>query len=351
VPGRLWIAGAVVLALVLAVAAGTRWWRHDDRTALSWAVGHAPAGAQRLSWTDWAGVRAHERADLSDRSSVADVRHFLGRAYDDDLSSASALVTSAPVLQARFGFSPASVDWELFTQSYQGAVVMLHVPSSVDLGDVADHLRELGYTEPTTDDGIWQGGDDLLARISPDLTPELAYVTLDRDDSVILSSDSAAFLGVARDAVEGQGDRATGLGDVVDDAGEPLSSALYDGDYACGALAMAHAGASDQAEARRLVTAAGEVNPYSAFAMSDEPDGTVRVSFEFDSAGTARTNADSRAALAQGPAPGQGGTFGERFAVDAVTAHGALVTMTLRPRPDASVLSDLSTGPVLFATC
>ena len=92
---------------------------------------------------------------------------------------------------------------------------------------------------------------------------------------------------------------------------------------------MAHAGAADQAEARQLLAAAGEVNPYSAFAMSDEPDGTVRVAFEFDGGDVARTNADTRAVLARGPAPGQGGTFGERFRVTSVTAHGSLVTMTL----------------------
>jgi hypothetical protein len=138
---------------------------------------------------------------------------------------------------------------------------------------------------------------------------------------------------------------------VTDDAGEPLSSAVYNGDYACGALAMAHAGAADQAQARQLVSAAGEVNPYSAFAMSDEPDGSVRVAFEFDDRGTARANADSRATLARGPAPGQGGTFGERFRISSVTARGSLVVMRLAPRPDASVLSDLSTGPLLFATC
>jgi len=65
----------------------------------------------------------------------------------------------------------------------------------------------------------------------------------------------------------------------------------------------------------------------------------------------ARANADSRATLARGPAPGQGGTFGDRFRVTSVTAHGSMVVMELAPRPDASVLSDLSTGPVLFATC
>jgi hypothetical protein len=327
------------------------WWRHhDDQTSFAWAVDHAPGGAERLSWTDWAAIRAKEHAALSPESSDAQLRDFLNRAYDDDLSSTSALVTSAPALQERFGFSPASVDWELFSQSDQGAVVMLHLPSG-DLDDVADHLRELGYRAPSDADGVWRGGEDLLARISPALSGELQYVVVDQHDSLVLTSDSAEFLQVAADAVHGHGARATGLDGVVDDAGEPLSSAVYSGDYACGALAMAHAGSADQAEGRQLLAAAGQVNPYSAFGMSDEPDGSVRVALQFDDGSVARTNADTRATLARGPAPGQGGTFGDRFRVSSVTARGSLVVMSLAPRPDASVLSDLSTGPLLFATC
>ena len=34
-----------------------------------------------------------------------------------------------------------------------------------------------------------------------------------------------------------------------------------------------------------------------------------------------------------------------------VTAEGRVVTLELRPVEDSPVLSDLSTGPVLFATC
>ncbi len=52
-------------------------------------------------------------------------------------------------------------------------------------------------------------------------------------------------------AATGDGDRVSGLSGVVDDAGEPLASAVYSGDYACSALAMAHAGAGDQAAATR----------------------------------------------------------------------------------------------------
>ena len=130
-PRRLWIVLAAVVAVV-AVTAGYLWWQRDSRTSFAWAVGHAPAGVQRLSWTDWAAIRAQEGARLSGRSSSGELRHFLDAAYDDDLSSTSALVTSAVVLQERFGFSPATADWELFSQSDQGSVVMLHVPASTE---------------------------------------------------------------------------------------------------------------------------------------------------------------------------------------------------------------------------
>jgi hypothetical protein len=349
VPRRLWVAGALVGVLAL-VAGGVLWWRGSDQTSFGWAVAHAPEGTQRASWTDWAAVRRHEGVDLSAHSSVADLRHFLNLAFEDDLSSTSALVASAPVLQQRFGFSPANADWELFNQSDQGAVVMLHLPAA-DLDGVADHLQELGYTAPRDPAGIWEGGSSLLAQISPTLTPELSYIALDTHDSLLLASDTSAFLTVATNAVSGDGATVSGLDTVVGDAGEPISSAVYTGDYACGALAMAHAGHSDRAQAGRLLAAAGEVNPYSAFAMSDEPDGSVRVAFEFDSGDAARTNADTRAVLAGGPAPGQGGSFRERFTVDSVTARGDVVVMRLTPRKGAYVLSDLSTGPVLFATC
>ena len=56
--------------------------------------------------------------------------------------------------------------------------------------------------------------------------------------------------------------------------------------------------------------------------------------------------------LAAGQAPGQGGAFADRFSVDVrATADGDVVTLDLAPTEGSYVLSDLSTGPVLFATC
>ena len=114
---------------------------------------------------------------------------------------------------------------------------------------------------------------------------------------------------------------------------------------------MSSADQADQAQAEELIRSAGEVNPVTGFAMSVQPGRDVRVVLGFENDEQARVNADSRSVLARGPAPGQGGDFSDRFAVDRVTAEGSLVTLALDPVEGEYVLSDLSSGPLLFATC
>ena len=75
------------------------------------------------------------------------------------------------------------------------------------------------------------------------------------------------------------------------------------------------------------------------------------MALSFETEDQAKVNADTRSTLARGPAPGQGGDFSDRFAVDSVSAEGSVVTMELDPLEGEYVLSDLSSGPVLFATC
>ena len=84
------------------------------------------------------------------------------------------------------------------------------MPDDTDFGDLADRLTELGYPPPENDDGVWAGGPDLLSAISADLTPELAYVVLDRDEHLVMASDQQAYLEVAVSAATGDGDGADG---------------------------------------------------------------------------------------------------------------------------------------------
>lgn len=340
---RFVIAAAVVLVLVVVAILGLRWWRQDSSANdLDHATTLAPYDAERLSWTDWADVRAEVGAD--------DLQDLLDRGFDADLTSASALVGSAPLLQEHFGFSPATAEWELFSQSESGAVVIVQLPEDTDFDVLADDLEESGFEPPAEEGGVWTGGEALLPDIGAGLTPELQYVALEPDDDLVLTSDTAGYLQETLDRL-GDDDLPEPMADVVAASGDPLTASVYDGDYTCSALAMSQADPSDEEQADELLAEAGEVDPIAGFAMSVQPGGTVRVVLAFEDADQARTNADSRAALAAGPAPGQGGDFADRFAVDSVTADGDLVTMGLEPREGTFVFSDLSTGPVLFATC
>lgn len=346
---RWWVAVAVVVTLALLVAAGW-WWRSLQQNDFQRAVSWAPSDAQRLTFTDWADVRRELGVTLSADSPTGDVAGFMSDAFDADLSSMSALPESTEVMHERFGFSPATLEWELLSQSGDGAVVLMRLPDDTDFEALADRLEELGFQRPDEEEGIWSGGADLLPRIGT-LTPELQYLALDEDQRLVVSSDTLGYLDRALPDVIGGEGGLEGLDEVVDASGEPLAAALYDGEIACSRLAMGSASASDQDAADQLLAAAGEVDPLTGFAMSAQPGGDVRVVMSFEAEEQARTNADTRARLAQGPAPGQGGEFGDRFRLGRVSARGEVVTMRLAPREGSYVLSDLSSGPVLFATC
>lgn len=343
--------GVVLLLVVALVGAGLWWWRSQASSELVRAAALAPAETERLTWTDWGAVRAELDAEgLDAGSSPGELTEFLDAGYEEDLTSASVLLGSAAFLQAEFGFSPASLEWELLSQSVEGSVVLMRLPDGADLDGLRDGLEQLGYQRPTDDDGVWDGGEDLISQLDPNLTPQLQYLAVAEGEHLVLASDTADHLAAV---VEGLGDEGVeDLDEVLRAAGDqPLSAVAYVGDHVCTTLAMSAADAADQAQAEDLLAAAGEVNPMTGYLMAELADGRIRVAMSFESDDQARTNADSRGALARGPAPGQGGSFADRFRVEEVSADGPVVTMDLDPVEGEYVLSDLSAGPVLFATC
>ncbi len=253
-------------------------------------------------------------------------------------------------MQDVYGFSPATVDWELFSQSEEGAVVMVHLPESADFDTITDKLESAGYAEPDSDTGIWEGGVELLAAIGG-VTPELAHLVVDEDRRLILGSDDKAYLesaaADARDearpvrpgrrrgggggaAVRGRLHRRPRLREARDEPGGPDRPGAGNG----------------AAPAGRATS-----TPSPRFAIGVRPGGDVRVAMSFESDDQARDNADSRARLADGPAPGKGGDFSDLFALGDVTADGEVVTMELDPVEGSYAFSALKDGPVLFATC
>ena len=159
------------LALVVVLVAGLWWWRSLRMTDLERALSVAPADSARLSWTDWGAIRSELGVSLDGDSPKADLDRFLDRAYDRDLSSTSALLGSADVLQTRFGFSPATADWEMFSQSDQGAVIVLRMPKGTDYEAIGERLDGLGFGRPDDPDGVWTGGWTCCPRSPPTSRP------------------------------------------------------------------------------------------------------------------------------------------------------------------------------------
>lgn len=341
-----------LVALVAVIAAGLTAWRLlAPGTPLEQALSMAPADTSRASWTDWDGVRRELGADLDARSSPEAVEAFMGEAFAEDLSAMTALGTSAAVMHTELGVSPATISWELLAQSAAGAVEMMGVDDEGVLDDLADRLTALGWSEPAEADGVWVGGPDVLAGVGPGLTPELQHFVLLRDRGIVLTSDQAPYLERVGRVVSGDDDSAADLAALATGLDGPLAAAVYDGAYACERLAMSQADDDAQAEADQLVEAAGGVHPLTGFAMGLLAGGDLRVVMEVEDADDAPGDADARTQLASGPAPGQGGDFGDRFTVDSAGSEGRAITLDLQPENGEYVLSDLTSGPVLFATC
>ena len=346
------LVGAVVVLLLAAALVGLRILRHD-RGPFAEAMALSPGDAARYTWTDWSAVRREVGAHLDADSTPAQVASFLSKAYDKDLSPMSSLTDSAGLLQQSYGWSPATLEWEMFSESKTGAVMIGRLPDSTDVQDLEDDLTELGFSPPEDGGDVWDGSTASLPSADgndDETTPTITHVAFVPDRHLVLTSDSGSYLQTAVDHLDDDA-LSDGMQQVVDAVGDPVAAAVYSGDYTCSALAMTQADDEDQATAAQLVAKAGKVNPVDGFAMATEPTGDVRVAMSFENHDQAVTNADSRAKLAAGPAPGQYGDFSDRFRLGKVTADGDVVTMAMHPVPGASVLSDLSTGPVLFATC
>lgn len=358
------VVGLVALALTLVVAAGAVLaWQAMSRTDYERAVTSMPASTLRATYTDWAEVRSLTGGStLSAESSTGAVDRFLDRAYERDLISTSAVYGSTPAMAGEYGFSPLDASWEMYGQSREGAVVVLRLPSSADFAGIEENLRTLGYDAPADGAGsgqVWAGSADLVAQIDSSLTPVFQNVVVLEDEQAVLLSDSPDYVSVAADVVRGSADSlvspdSSGAADLAEVAGEPVSAVLWASDFACEALSMASADEEDQTVAEGLVADAGEINPLTGLVMAHQSDRSLVVGMQFESSEQAEANLRPRAELASGEAVGQGGLFSDRFRIASARTTGPHVVLTLEPiedGPESTLLSDLSQGPVLFATC
>jgi hypothetical protein len=344
----------VVLVLAL-VAAGLVVWRLLDRPSeYDRAVGYLPPSTLRATFTDWEAVRSAAEGDsLSAGSSAGQVQAFLDRAFDRDLTSTSALAESTFAMQAHYGFSPLDAAWESFGQSPEGQVVVLALPEDADVEGIEKRLRTLGYDEPAGglgEGGTWEGSSDLVATIDPTLTPVQQNVAVLPSERLVLMSDSPAPVSSTASIVRGD---ASGLAvqALTEVAGSPVTAELWASDFACEDLAMSSADEEDQRVASSLVEKAGGVSPLSGLVVAQQPDRSITVGMLFETSDQASENLQPRVDLAAGDAPGQGGTFPDRFRVTSGEADGDRVVLRFAPTDARFVFSDITSGPVLFATC
>jgi hypothetical protein len=348
--------GLLVLALLAGVVVvGSLVWQRLDRSRVEQALDSVPESSLRVSFTDWQVVRQRLDADLGDTPDREAVEELVQRAYDRDYAAASSIDDSAAALQEYYGFSPATAQWEAFAQGREGATMVLKVAEGTDFEVLADNLSSLGYGKPEEDDGVWDGGVDLVAGIDPTISPELQYVALLEDQGLVVSSDDQGFAGTAAEAAAGDaGSFASvdGVSDVADRLGEPANAMVWGRDFACSDLAMSQADEADQVEAEQRVEDAGGVTPLAGLAMAMQPDRTLRVVAHFEDSEQAEENLRPRARLAVGEAVGRGGSFSDDFVLEASRARDSDVLLDLRPRASTGyVLSAVYDGPVLFATC
>ena len=346
--------------LVVAALVGVVGWRLlAAPSTYDRAMSSLPQDVLRATYTDWAQVRAAAKGDgLGAGASKAEVSAFTDRAYDLDLTSGSALAESVHALQQHYGFSPLHAQWEAFGQGKQGQVDVLRVDDGVDLAGVERTLRRLGYDTPSAGSGqggTWTGGADLVAQLDPDLTPVQQNVVVVPDQHLVLMSDNAGYLSSAAHVVTASGDALTdeaGVDGLVEDADEPVTALLWSRGFACEDLSMGQADDEDQRVGDQLVRKAGGITPLDGFVMAQQADRSLVLGLHFETEERAKRNLQPRVDLASGDAPGQGGSFRDRFTVASGERDGRDVVVRTRPTdPDEAVFSDLSSGPLLLATC
>lgn len=350
----------LVAGLLVAVAvAGVVAWRVLAATSTyDSALGLLPRSTLRTTYTDWQVVRHQAGGEsLGDGSSGGKVAAFLNRAYDLDLISGSGVDESTRALARYYGFSPLDARWEALGQSRQGQVDVMRLDDGVDLPAIERALRRLGYTPPSGGagtGGTWVGTPELVAKLDTTLTPvQQSFVVLP-DQHLVLMSDNAAY--VSRAAAVATGSEGSllddqGVASLAQAAGDPAAAVQWTSTFACEDLRMGSADNGDQQVGHSLVAKAGKISPLEGLVMAQQADRRLVVGMHFETSSQASENLQPRVDLASGSAPGQGGSFRDRFTITSGKAAGQDVVLALAPAGRQAVLSDISTGPVLFATC
>lgn len=357
--GSVRTAAVATLIAVATVATGlvvSRLLHSDSR--LEQALATLPATTQIANYTDWAAARAQLDPAITSDASVARKRAFLDRAYDRDFSVNSLLVPFEAPMQASYGWTVLDAEWEMYGQGREGAVEVLRMPPGFDAAAADRQLTKLGY-DPANDDGVRSASDVVLSRVLPGLTPQLANIAVLDAEQTIVTSDSPEYAAGAARTIAGERESvlaADGVPDMAAPLGEDVVTAVVNvGRRGCTATSFEQAAPADQQLARQRIREAGGVTATQGLTLALDGQRRLLVVMTFESAEQAERDRGPRTELAAGPAPGQGGSFDERFTLDSaegVAVVGKNLVLRLVPRSDESqLMRDLGRGGLLFASC
>jgi hypothetical protein len=341
------VAGAVAVGVVALL-----WWRLDgEQSRVEAALDTMPAQTQIVSFTDWSAARA-ELAGRTGQPTGSPAR-LLDAAYERDFSAVSLLAVSDAEVREAYGWSVLDAEWEAYGQSRRGAVEVLRMPDDFDFSAADRRLAALGYADPD-EAGVRTGGADLVAGLG--LTPQLAHVALLQEEALVVASDSSSYAVRTIETIRGERDPAASHEVVADLASAldppPVAVSLLIGEQACGLAGFDEADPAVRQQVRARVREAGGVAPLDGLALSLDAGEALTLAMHFASAEEAEGDLQARRALATGAAPGQGGSFEERFTVADAAVDDRVVTLRLEPvHSQARLLSDLGRGSLLPATC
>lgn len=238
--------------------------RARPRAALVAALDGVPAETATASFTDWRQIRTRLAPSVGDDG---DPSTLLAAAYDQDLSAVSVLVGSVEVMADEYGWTVLDTDWEMYSQSRTGAVIVLALGPRLSADTVVAGMRQVGYAEPaaeTSNGGVWTSSGAAATTVQG-VSPRLANVAVLAEEGLVVASDSTDFaegtIRVAQGEAESLGDVPAGADVAAPLAGSSVA-VVHSAANGCATGSYVDADTGDANQAELAANAAGGLTPH-----------------------------------------------------------------------------------------
>lgn len=348
----------------------------DPRNALLVASQYLPPSTTSASFTDWSAIRAAldgyaldpaeggepGSADDPDAEGESESESFMLAASATDLSYQSLLESTTPEMQEWLGFSPLTIEWEMYARSGAAAagkiIVVMGLGTANSAADVADTLQRIGYQRT---DGVWQIGINDFAKQTLELPTVLRNIAIRADEGIVVASESPQAI---RDTLARVDDDARSLADVrsvrsiFETLRGAISATVMNTDEACAMSSMTNISGEEEARADAVLAPLGTLEAIERLGLglyvgADARDeARLRYAMTFDSGEQARDQRRIRGQLATGAIIGRLSSIEDFMRLDDARTAGptAVLDFVVEDLED-SPLTQIGTGPMLFAAC